>query len=81
MMLFGNVGGFVRLLLGYALVQIPGFLYTTWEFLKRRFIEITKQRNMVGTANNRVLNKQDHNFGDCLQKNYFAGQKCIYHIV
>ena len=29
MMLFGNVGGFVGLLLGYALIQIPSLIHST----------------------------------------------------
>ena len=35
MMLFGNVGGFVGLLLGYALIQFPGFIYASFGIFRR----------------------------------------------
>ena len=34
MMLFGNVGGFVGLLLGYALIQIPSLIHSTFRCFK-----------------------------------------------
>ena len=35
MSLFGNVGGFVGLILGYALVQCPTFVQFTFGYMKR----------------------------------------------
>ena len=35
MALFGNVGGFVGLLLGYALVHFPGFMHSTFSYFKK----------------------------------------------
>ena len=39
MSLVGNVGGFVGLLLGYALVQIPGLMFMIYNCLSRKFHE------------------------------------------
>ena len=48
MALFGNVGGFVGILLGYAFVQIPGFAHSTLVMLN---MGITKTTNNLLNSN------------------------------
>ena len=43
--LFGNVGGFIGVFLGYAIIQIPGLLETVLNYIKNHYI-VVKSRNL-----------------------------------
>ena len=44
MSLFGNVGGFVGLLLGYALIHLPGSIHATLKYLHREIVNMKNEK-------------------------------------
>ena len=44
MSLFGNVGGFVGLLLGYAMVHLPGSIHATLKYLRREIVAVKNEK-------------------------------------
>ena len=76
LMLVGNVGGFVGLLLGYAFVQIPGSVYATYCFFKGKLTNMTKPRNTVKSIQMKIKNQHDEEILNTLQKN-FEEIKCV----
>ena len=66
MSLIGNVGGFVGLLLGYALVQIPGTVFVVYNYFKTESAQMLRKRNTVEKIRPlRVCNKHENMDGLC----------------
>jgi hypothetical protein len=68
MSLIGNVGGFVGLLLGYALVQIPGSIFAVYNYFKTEVPQMIRKKSEIETISpSRVSN--NHDITDGLSQN------------
>ena len=54
--LFGNIGGFIGVFLGYAIIQIPGFLESILSYIKNYYI-VVKSRNLDTVGYHKKLPK------------------------